>query len=83
MLVGTGLSTNVLFPALCTLLLVGAFAGGNEAVSQLVAASRGDDVSLVLPLLSAFISVSCLAIIGYGLALAPKPQPQPQATDGS
>ncbi len=75
LLVKSGLSTNVLFPTLCGTLFIGAFAGGNAAISALLAASRGEDVDLMLPLLSAAISVSCLAIIGYGLALAPSPQP--------
>lgn len=75
LLVKTGLSTNILFPALCATLVVGAFAGGSEALSALQAAARGEDVALVLPVLSAAISFSCLAVIGYGLMLAPSPQP--------
>jgi len=75
LLVKTGLSTNVLFPTMCATLFVGAIAGGSEAVSALGAASRGEDVSLLLPLASAAISLGCLAVIAYGLALAPKPQP--------
>jgi len=78
LLVSTGLSTNVLFPALCLALLIGALAGGGEASSAIAAAARGEDVSLILPLLSATVSIACLAVIAYGLALAPKPQPQPQ-----
>jgi hypothetical protein len=74
LLVATGLSTNILFPALCVALFIGAFAGGEEAVSALIAASRGDDVSLGLPLFSAAISAACLAVLGYGLALAPQPE---------
>jgi len=75
LLVKTGLSTNILFPALCATLVVGAFAGGSEALSALQAAARGEDVAIVLPVLSAAISFSCLAVIGYGLMLAPSPQP--------
>lgn len=76
LLVGTGQSTNILFPLLCVALLLGAIAGGGEATSAIAAAARGEDVSLILPLLSATVSVACLIVIGYGLALAPKPQPQ-------
>jgi len=76
LLVGTGQSTNLLFPLLCVALLLGAIAGGGEATSAIAAAARGEDVSLILPLLSATVSVACLVVIGYGLALAPKPQPQ-------
>ena len=79
MLVKTGQSTNILFPSLCVALLLGAFAGGGEAVSSLLAASRGEEVSLGLPIISAFLSAFCLIVLGYGLALAPKPQPQPPA----
>jgi len=84
LLVGTGQSTNLLFPLLCVALLLGAIAGGGEATSAIAAAARGEDVSLILPLLSATVSVACLVVIGYGLALAPKPQPQePQPQERS
>lgn len=82
-LVGTGLSTNVLFPALCALLLAGMFAGWNDAIPTLLAAAQGETVSLgsdlaldVQSLLSVCrigVSSACLAILGYGLALAPRP----------
>ena len=74
LLVATGLSTNILFPLLCVGLLVGALGGGSEAVSSLIAAAKGEDVSLFLPLFSATISAACLAVLGYGLALAPQPE---------
>jgi len=80
LLVKTGLSTTILFPALCGTLFIGAIAGGNSAVGALLATARGEDVPLMLPLLSALISISCLGVIGYGLALAPKPQPSADAT---
>lgn len=86
-LVGTGLSTNVLFPALCIALLVGAVAGWEEAVSSILAALRGEAASLtsefasapqdVWVALAAFrlsLSAGCLVILGYGLALAPRPE---------
>ena len=76
LLVGTGLSTNILFPALVFALLVGAAAGLSELSSSLVAASRGEEVSLLLPILSAVLSGFCLLVIGYGLALAPEPESQ-------
>ena len=71
----TGLSTNILFPALVLTVLVGALAGGSEVVSSIADASRGEDVNMLLPALGATISLASLAVIGYGLALAPKPQP--------
>ena len=74
-MVTTGLSTNILFPALVLTVLVGALAGGSEVVSSIAAASRGEDVNMLLPALGATISLASLAVIGYGLALAPKPQP--------
>jgi len=81
--VKTGLSTNVLFPSLCATLFAGALAGGSSAVSAVVAAARGEDVSLWLPLASAAVSFSCLAVIGYGLALAPNPQPSDRDSSSS
>lgn len=83
LLVKTGLSTNVLFPSLCATLFAGALAGGSSAVSAVVAAARGEDVSLWLPLASAAVSFSCLAVIGYGLALAPNPQPSDRDSSSS
>jgi len=74
LLVSTGLSTNILFPALCLCLLVGALAGFEEAASALFAAARGESVSLGLPIVSALVSAACLVVLGYGVALAPKPQ---------
>jgi hypothetical protein len=74
LLVSSGLSTNLLFPTLCVALMLGALSGGAEATSALFAARRGEDVNLVLPLLSAVLSTACLAVLGYGLALAPPPQ---------
>ena len=44
---GSGLSTNLLFPLLCLALLAGALTGLSEFVSSLIAASRGEDVALV------------------------------------
>ena len=73
-LVATGLSTNVLFPALCVALLLGASLGFSETASAVVAAARGEQVNLALPVLSAIVSGLCLVVLGYGLALAPKPQ---------
>ena len=74
LLVATGLSTNVLFPALLLGVLLGAIAGFSETVSAILAAFRGEDVNLVLPVLSALISGACLVVLGYGLALAPQPE---------
>ena len=74
LLVSTGQSTNVLFPSLCALLFIGAFAGGGEAVTSILAAARGEQVSLGLPLFSAALSAACLVVLGYGLALAPQPE---------
>lgn len=79
LLVATGLSTNVLFPALCVALFVGAGLGFTETISALVAAFRGEDVNLVLPVLSALVSGACLVVLGYGLALAPKPETAKEA----
>jgi len=83
-LVGTGLSTNVLFPALVFLLLAGTLAGWGDAIPAFLAAARGETVSFgsdialdVQSLLSVCrigVSAGCLAILGYGLALAPRPQ---------
>ena len=77
--VSTGLSTNVLFPSLVLALLFGAIAGFGEVASALAALSRGEDVSLLLPAVSALFSGFCLVVIGYGLALAPKPETQKAA----
>jgi len=74
LLVSTGLSTNILFPALLLAVLLGALAGGSEVVSSIGAMSRGEDVNMLLPLIGATLSLAGLAVIGYGLALAPKPQ---------
>ena len=73
-LVATGQSTNILFPALCVGLLVGALLGFSETISAIAAAFRGEDVNLILPVLSALVSGACLVVLGYGLALAPKPE---------
>jgi len=81
-LVATGLSTNVLFPALCVALLLGATLGLRETADAVLAAARGEAVNLVLPVLSAILSGACLVVLGYGLALAPKPQtaePEPES----
>jgi len=78
LLVGSGQNTNFLFPALCVVLLVGALAGGAETASALLAKSRGEQVDLILPALSALVATPSLAILGYGLSLAPKPQPPVQ-----
>jgi len=74
LLVSTGKSTNILFPSMCVLLFIGAFAGGEEAVSSVLAAARGEEVSLGLPIISALVSAACLVVLGYGLALAPQPE---------
>jgi len=74
LLVSTGKSTNVLFPSMCALFLIVAFASGGEAVASLLAALRGEDVAIGLPIISALISAACLVVLGYGLALAPKPE---------
>jgi len=73
-LISTGLSTNVLFPALLVAVLLGALLGFSETISATLAATRGEDVNLALPVLSALVSGACLVVLGYGLALAPKPQ---------
>ena len=44
-----------------------------------LAAARGEDVSLGLPLFSATISAACLVVLGYGLALAPQPETSKEA----
>lgn len=74
LLVTTGLSTNVLFPALLVGVFIGALAGFSETASAVVAAARGEDVNVVLPVLSALVSGACLTVLGYGLALAPQPE---------
>jgi len=79
LLVSTGLSTNILFPALCVGLLVGTVAGGLSAMEGVTsfdgsAATGEDSLTLLLRMLSAMISLSCLAVLAYGLALPPKPQ---------
>ena len=76
LLVGSGLSTNVLFPSLVLALLLASLGGGAEVGSALAAKSRGEEVGLVLPLLSAVLAFGGLAVVGYGLAVAPAPQPQ-------
>jgi len=76
LLVGTGQNTNVLFPALVVALLLGSLGGGAEVVSALAAKARGEDVGLVLPVLSALLSLASLVVVGYGLSVAPAPQPQ-------
>jgi len=75
LLVGSRLNTNLLFPALCLGLLLGAIGGITELIDALGANARGESVPLLMPLLSAAVALSCLAVLGYGLALAPKPQP--------
>jgi len=82
-LVGTGLSTNVLFPALVLAVLVGAIAGGGEVLSAAAASAGGEDVNLLLPAVGATFCLFSLAVIGYGLALAPKPQPQPEVVEAA
>jgi len=59
---------------MCALFLIVAFASGGEAVASLLAALRGEDVAIGLPIISALISAACLVVLGYGLALAPKPE---------
>ena len=81
LLVSTGLSTNVLFPALCLLVAVGAVSGASELVYSLSASARGEQVGVLLPLLSAISTTGFLAILAYGLALAPKPQPAMEDSD--
>ena len=87
LLVGTGLSTNVLFPSMCVamIFLLGALASLSEAVSSISAIVRGEDVSmsagarrpaLFLPIASSLLSIGCLAVLAYGLSLAPKPETQ-------
>lgn len=76
LLVGSGLSTNVLFPSLVLVLLLASLGGGAEVVSALAAKSRGEEVGLILPMLSALLAAGGLAVVGYGLAVAPAPQPQ-------
>jgi len=75
LLVGSGKNTNVLFPSLCLLLLLGALGGFSETATAILANRRGESVGLALPVLSAALATSCLVVLGYGLALAPKPQP--------
>ena len=74
LLVESGQSTNVLFPALCAGLLIGALGGLSSAFVAIQKASAGEDVGLLLPLISSTIALLCLAVLGYGLALAPKPE---------
>lgn len=77
-LVSTGLSTNVLFPALLVTVLIGALGGMSEVIRELFALARGEDINLVLPLISGLASASCFLVLMYGLSLAPKPQPPSQ-----
>lgn len=74
LLVGTGQSTNIIFPSLCLFLFVGFLGGADEAATALLMAWRGEEVSLALPLLSAAVSFACLVVLGYGLSLAPQPE---------
>ena len=74
LLVGTGLSTNVLFPTLVLALILASLGGGVEVVSALSAKARGEEVGLLLPLFSAVLAAMGLAVVGYGLMLAPAPQ---------
>mmetsp|Transcript_17790 Transcript_17790/g.51518 ORF Transcript_17790/g.51518 Transcript_17790/m.51518 type:complete len:124 (+) Transcript_17790:3-374(+) len=74
LLVGSGLSTSVLFPALVGSFAVTAVASTGSLVSALLAEARGEDVNLLLPAASALIAIPSLIVIFYGLALAPKPQ---------
>jgi hypothetical protein len=76
LLVGTGLSTNVLFPTLVAALLIASLGGGVEVGTALAAKARGEEVGLLLPLFSAVLAFMGLAVVGYGLLLAPAPQPQ-------
>ena len=113
LLVGSGLSTNVLFPALVVLLILGSLGGLSEVrasgtlvhpgaaasalpgprtpfpaparpqvVSALAAKARGEDVGLLLPMLSAVVASASLAVVGYGLSVAPDPQQQEQPPAG-
>ena len=79
LLVATGQSTNILFPSLCVLLLVGSILGFSNTVSAVFAAANGEDVNLLPALLSTIVSGFCLVVLGYGLALAPKPETQKAA----
>jgi len=72
-LVGTGVSTNVLFPTLVVLVLLGTLAGGGSVASAVAASARGENVNLVFPAIGATIFTFSLGVLGYGLALAPKP----------
>lgn len=73
-LVLTGWSTNVMFPTLVLLVLLGTIAGGGEVVLAVAASARGEDVNLLLPVIGATVCAFSLGVLGYGLALAPKPQ---------
>lgn len=74
LLVGSGLNTNVLFPALVGSFVLLALGSVAELTSAIAAASRGEEISLLLPALSAIVAIPSLAICLYGLSLAPKPQ---------
>jgi hypothetical protein len=54
--------------------LIGALGGLSSAFVAIQKASAGEDVGLLLPLISSTIALLCLAVLGYGLALAPKPE---------
>ena len=51
-------------------------------VSALAAKARGEDVGLLLPMLSAVVASASLAVVGYGLSVAPDPQQQEQPPAG-
>jgi len=74
LLVGSGQNTNVLFPALVSSFMLLALGSISELVASISAASRGEEINLVLPVLSAVVAIPSLLVIFYGLSLAPKPQ---------
>ena len=53
-----------------------------QVVSALAAKARGEDVGLLLPMLSAVVASASLAVVGYGLSVAPDPQQQEQPPAG-
>jgi len=74
LLVGSGQNTNVLFPSLVGSFVIVALGSVGELVSSITAASRGEEINLLLPMMSAIFAIPSLAVCFYGLSLAPKPQ---------
>jgi len=79
LLVGSGLSTSVLFPALVGSFAVTAVASTGSLVSALLAEARGEDVNLLLPAASALIAIPSLIVIFYGARAPTPPEPRTPA----